>query len=221
MILEEVEEILGEVDEALENENGEGLDPSEAEELDAEIEAAQEGTSKLDKVVKGLKKLGDLTLDFTKFVVKTVAIGGIFHGVTVGLKKLTALAGGDAGTKQKYTKIKAISEFIRSSSELSKAVSDWLDAHKDDMIKLDGMDVPIVAIFVKYTNPLGDVSAQFMCDIYIYTCIQTVHDAQRCFSDPYTVECSKDSLKHSLDRCTCACVLHGGWCIINALVGYQ
>lgn len=136
--------------------------------LDSEsdvVAEATEGTSRLSQVLEGLKKLGNLGLDFTKFVVKITAVGAIFYGVTVAMKKLTAAISGEAGgdsaaTKQKATKIKAMSQFLTSSSELAKEVSEWLAAHKDNTITLDGIDVLIVAIFNKYTKPLENVSAR-------------------------------------------------------------
>ena len=139
---------------------GEEIGEEEAAELEAEVAEAQQATSTLSKVVDGLKKLGNLTWKFTKFIAETAATGAIFFGVTIALKKLMATSsGGDPAAQQKYKKIKAVSEFITSASELSKKVSDWLDAHKDDMITLDGLQIPLISIFVKYTNPLGDVSA--------------------------------------------------------------
>lgn len=159
--MEEVGEIIEEAVDGIGDEAAdlEGLGEEEAAEVEAEAAEAREAATTLDKVVDGLKTLGDLTWTFTKFVVKNAAVGAIFYGVTVALKKMTEKPSGGSQAEQKYKKIKAISTFITSSSELSKKVSDWLAAHKDDMITLDGISVPLVSIFVKFTNPLGDVSA--------------------------------------------------------------
>lgn len=159
---EEIADIIDEASQGIEDEaaDTEGLSEEEVTELQEEAAAAQEATTQLGNVVEGLKKLGDLTLAFTKFVMQNAAIGAIFYGVTIALKKLTARSSGAdaAAAQQKYEKIKAISGFITSSSDMSHEVSDWLHDHKDEYITLDGIDVPLISIFVKYTGPLEDVS---------------------------------------------------------------
>ena len=164
MWFEEADEIISEVEESMEEtEESDEILEEEKEELEREVEETKESTSKLKETVDSLKELGDNpVVAFGKFIVKIAAIGAIFYGVTVGLKKLTAVieGGGDApAKKQKASKIKSISQFITSASELSKEVSKWLAAHKNDMVKLEGIDVPVDAIFVKYTGHLEDVSA--------------------------------------------------------------
>ncbi len=154
---EEIAEIIEEAGEGIEDEaaDAEGIEGDDLVELEVEAAEAAEASATLGRVVEGLKALGDLTLSLVKFVGKTAAVGAIFYGVTVALKKLTARAPTDQGAKQKYAKIKKVSQFITSASDLTKKVSDWL---KDDKITLDGIEVPLIAIFVKYTTPLADVS---------------------------------------------------------------
>ena len=105
-----------------------------------------------------MKTLGNLTLDFTKFVVKNAAIGAILFGVNVVLQKLTATRPHDQAARQEKKKIESISQFIKSESQLTKKVNNWLKAHKDDQIKLEGIQMTLISVFVKYTTPLGDVS---------------------------------------------------------------
>ena len=160
-MVEEAVEVVEEATEGIEGAaaDAEGLGEAEAAEVEAEAAEAQADVSTLGKVVEGLKSLGDLTLTFTKFVVKNAAIGAILYGVTVALKKMTVQPSASAQEKQKYKKIKSVSKFITSASDMSKKVSDWLTANKDKMITLEGMQLPLISIFVKYTDPLGDVSA--------------------------------------------------------------
>lgn len=162
---EAIAEVIGEAAEGIEGEAADaaGLGKEAAAEVTQEAAEATEATSKLGKVVEYFKglKWGELAWTFSKFVMKNAAIGAIFYGTTVALKKIFATSpqGARGQSEQKYKKIKAISAFITSSSDLSKTVSDWLNSHKEDMITLDGISVPLISIFVKFTDPLGDVSA--------------------------------------------------------------
>ena len=159
---EEIADIIEEAGQGIEDEaaDTEGLSEEEISELQEEAAEAREATNQLGNVVEGLKKLGNLAWSFTKFAMQQAAIGSIFYGVTIALKKLTGRSSGaDAdAAKQKYDKVKAVSVFITTTSDLSKEVSDWLEEHKDEEIILDGIKVPLISMFVQFTDPLEDVS---------------------------------------------------------------
>ena len=162
MVELEIGEIFEEAEGAIEGETeaaeAEGIEGEEMEEIEAEAAEASKASKVLGEVVKGLNTLGDLSLPFIKFVMKNAATGAIFFGVTVLLKKIMTKQPSDKKAQHKYKKIKAISQCIQSATELSKKVSDWLQAHKDEMITLEGISVPLISIFVKFTAPLKDVS---------------------------------------------------------------
>lgn len=162
--IEGIEELIEEVDGEIAGE-AEGVEGEEAAEIEEEITEAREATSNLGNVVNSLKKLNDLARPFVKFVAENAAVAAIFYGVNVGLKKLTAKKPGDASAQKQYQKIHAMGQFLTGSADLSKKVSDWLHAHKDEMIDLEGIQVPLIAIFTKYTNPLEDVRK---CMIHVH-----------------------------------------------------
>ena len=159
--MEEAGEIIDEAIEGMGEEADaaaeEGLDAEEVAEVEAEAQEASAASRALGEVVEGLKALGNFAGPFIKFVVKNVAIGAIFYGVTVALKKLTAKEPGNQQAKQQFNKIKSVSDFIRAASDLSKKVSDWLKEHEKDYITLEGIQVPLISIFARYTDPLADV----------------------------------------------------------------
>ena len=156
-LFEDALEVIEESEDGIEAET-EGLEGEELEEVEEEAAEASSASKTLGNVVEGLKSVGDLTMSFVKFVVKNAAIGAVLYGVTVVLKKLTAKDPSNKGAQQKYNKVKKISEFITSETKKSKEVSDWLKVHQNEMITLGGIQVPLIAIFVKYTKPLEDVS---------------------------------------------------------------
>ena len=105
---EEIEEIIDDAVNGIDDEAAEGdeLGEEERHELEEEAaEAAQAGRA----LVKALNKLGDFTVSFLKYVAKEAAVGAVFYGVSVLLKKLLEK---NPAAQQQYKKIKAISEFI-------------------------------------------------------------------------------------------------------------
>ena len=160
-VIEEVEEgINAEAEAAAED----GLSAEEVEELEAEAAAARENVSTLGKVVDFMKSLEipETLKTFGKFVVKNAAIGAIFFGVNLALSKLVKVDGQKGGdskaAKAKYAKMTALSTLLDDISKTSKTTMDWLQAHQKDTITLDGIQVPLIDIFSKYTVPMGDVS---------------------------------------------------------------
>ena len=159
---EEIADIIEEAGQGIEDEAAEteGLSEEEISELQDEAAEAREATNKLGKVVDFLKTLKNPALNFIKFTMQQAAIGAVFYGVGIALKKTTARSSGAEAeaAKQKYEKVKAVSVFITATSDLSKEVSDWLEEHQHEYIELDDTKVLLISMFVQFTDPLEDVS---------------------------------------------------------------
>ena len=91
------------------------------------------------------------------FVTKNAAIGVIFYGVTIALKKILGSSesgsSSSADAEQKLAKTQAISTLITDESTISQTLIDWLKEHEDDTITIDGI-VPLT----KYTKEMASVS---------------------------------------------------------------
>ncbi|XP_022100804.1 uncharacterized protein LOC110984689 [Acanthaster planci] len=188
-VIEAAEEAIGNEAEAAEEA---GLDEEELEEVEKEVAEVKENVSKLGKVAEYLKSLEipQTLLKFTKFVVKNAAVGAIFYGVTVALTKLSqpsssggSSSGGSQAAKTKYNKINALSSLIAELTDISQTVTDWLKGHQDDTITLDGISVPLIDIFSKYTTKMG----QAVDDAYAVAKTLIIEtDGKKTFSIPTT-----------------------------------
>ncbi|XP_064652194.1 uncharacterized protein LOC135502923 isoform X2 [Lineus longissimus] len=157
---EEVFEVFEEAESGIaeEGEAMEGLDAEEMEELQEEANVARQNVSTLRSVVDYIKDLnipGALKA-FTKFVVKNAAVGAIFYGVTVLLSKLAKQSKGSKAAQAKYEKTYALSTLIDDMTKTSQKAVDWMKAHENDTIDLEGISIPLIDIFTKYTGPMGD-----------------------------------------------------------------
>lgn len=167
-IFEELGEIIDEAESGITEEGEEaeeaGISEEELEEVEAEVAEARESVSTLRSVVDTLKSLDipQVLKDFTIFVGKNAAIGAIFFGVTVLLKKLTAGSGSRTdkqAAQQKLKKTNALSTIIADISKISKTLTEWLKEHQNDEINVgSGITVPLPDIFLKYTKKMEAVS---------------------------------------------------------------
>ncbi len=55
-------------------------------------------------------------------------------------------------------KIKALSALLSDINTTSKSLTEWLKAHQSDSITLDGISMPLIDIFTKYTTEMQKVS---------------------------------------------------------------
>lgn len=150
------------IDEVIE-ECSEGLD-EEAEgategALQEEIAEAQENVSKLGKLVDSLKSLEipQILKSFTKFIAKNAAMGCIFFGVNVLLKKLVGQSTGAQALERqkKQKKIKAFSQVISDITNDSHIVAKWAkDKEKVQVDVGDGIIVPLPDLLSKFTSPM-------------------------------------------------------------------
>ena len=173
---EESLDIIEEAEEGLDGATEEEAEMTEeeAEEFKEEIAEAKENVTEMASDAKEFSKFAKFTeaiKSFGLFLVKTAAIGSIFFGVNVLLSKLVKRAQGDKeSNKKKRAVVNAITALIQSESGKSKKLLDWLKQHQDDTIELDGIPVPLEAIFHKYLGPISDVS------IIHYSLLQPIFD---------------------------------------------
>ncbi len=163
-IFGEAEEIFFDADEGIEGEvadDGE-LTEEEKEELEEEAKEASENIDKLKNVVSKLKELDvpQMLRKFTKFIVQQAAIGAIFYGISILLKKLTASggAGNTDANKKKLAKTKALSTLLKDLTDTSDAIAKWLKENENVRVKMDGIPMPLVDLFIQYTDIISKVS---------------------------------------------------------------
>ena len=163
---EEIAEVLDEAEDGIaeEAEEAEDLDPEEKEELEKDVAEAKESVSRLRQVVDAMKEISvtQVLKSFSVFVAKNAAIGAVFYGVTVALKKIFGSSesgsSASADAEQKLAKTQAISTLITDESTISQTLSDWLKEHEDETITVSDIEVPLTDIFYKYTKEMASVS---------------------------------------------------------------
>ena len=151
-------EVIDEVDESLEEDSVRPEDEIPGEEK--EIEWGREEVGKLRKAVEYFKSIRYSYWMKTAaiFFAKQAAIGAILFGVMYGLKKFMALFGNDtAENKAKKAKLDGLIKIVKDISNTSKELSAWLKKHENDTVTLDGIQVPLPDIFIKYTKPIEQV----------------------------------------------------------------
>ncbi|KAB5565270.1 hypothetical protein PHYPO_G00239230 [Pangasianodon hypophthalmus] len=160
----EIEEIVEGVEEAIEGaeEGIEELSEEVQEEIQAEIAETrtviEELTTTESKLRGILKSLGSCVSDIAKFTFKNIAIGAILWGVNVALNKLLP-QGHQQETKTKIRNvIKALSDVINAEAAINQKTLEWMKAHENDKITLDGIEVPMEAILTKYMKPLVEAT---------------------------------------------------------------
>lgn len=169
---EEIFEIIEEAEDGMSEEAEEAeeaMTPEEREEFNEEVAQATKDVETLKVDAQTFKDIMSSTLEVLKsfgiFVVKNVAIGAIFFGVNVALSKLVKLST-DKDKKESYQRklavVKAITSLIKSETDLSKAIKDWLEKHKDDTVVLDGIPLKMEAIFETHLKPIADVSSHIL-----------------------------------------------------------
>ncbi|KAF4081770.1 hypothetical protein AMELA_G00164850 [Ameiurus melas] len=156
-IFEAVEEAIEEAEEGIEE-----LPEEAQEELKEEIvearEAIQELSTTQNKFQEFLKSVGNCVVEVTKFTLKNVAIGAILWGVNVALNKLLPHPDQKESKTRMRNVIKALQDVINTEAAINKKALEWMEAHKDDTINLDGFDVPLEAILTKYIKPLVEAT---------------------------------------------------------------
>ncbi len=166
---EEAAELLGEADEGVDGEaaDADELPEEEREEFEEEAKEASENVEELGGITKKLKDLDipQLLKKFAVFVVEQAAIGAIFYGISLVLKKLTSSGGGgdSAANKQKLAKTKALSALIQDLTNTSNVLVKWLKEKQDVRVTLDGIQIPLVDLFTKYTDTIQTVSFNTVC----------------------------------------------------------
>ncbi|XP_041130745.1 uncharacterized protein LOC121329278 [Polyodon spathula] len=160
--MSEVEEIIEGVEEAIDGaeEGIEELPEEIQEEIQAEVAEARVEVEELFKISKTLKTLLEyVTTSIPKiagFVAKNVAIGSILWGVNVTLHKLLPYEYQSKDLERKRAVIKALTAVIKNEADLSEKLLKWMKDHKDDMITLDGFQIPLESIIQKYIGPVSD-----------------------------------------------------------------
>lgn len=154
-IIEGVEEAIEEAEEGIEELSEEARAEVEAEIAESRI-AIEELSSTESRLKVFLKSLGSCVVDVAKFTGKNIAIGAILWGVNVTLNKLLPHAPQETKTRMRNV-IKALSDVINTESTINKKALDWMTAHKDDTITLDGIEVPLESVLTKYIKPLVEV----------------------------------------------------------------
>ncbi len=176
-IFEEAGELLGDADEGIEGEaaDADELPEEEREEFEEEAKEASENVDKLKEVTSKLKELDipQMLKKFAKFIVEQAAIGAIFYGVSMVLKKLTA-SGGSGNTeanKKKLAQSKALSALIQDLTDTSNTLVKWLKEKQKVTVTLHGefgdIVVPLVDLFTKYTDQIQTVSFNISV-VYIF-----------------------------------------------------
>ena len=169
MSFEVIDEVIDMAEEGMDDaaEGESEMSPEELEEFNEEIAEAKENVENLGKDVEEFKKFSviESLKEFGFFLGKTAAIGSIFFGVNLALSKIVKLAGGSEeekkSNKRKLDVVKAITALIKTETDMSKKLLDWMKEHKDDTVTLDGIEVPLEAVFHKYLGPISDVSIQY------------------------------------------------------------
>ncbi|XP_047442799.1 uncharacterized protein LOC125009152 [Mugil cephalus] len=163
----EIEEVIEGVEEAIDGaeEGIEELPEEIREEVEAEIAEARVEVSRFSRVTETLKSFLEMVTTsipkVARFVGKNVAIGAILWGVNTGLDKL-AQHHQTTDVKKKRNAIKALTTVIKTETELSQKVLDWMKEHKDDTIVLDGFEIPLESVIAKYMTPISEsVDAAF------------------------------------------------------------
>ncbi len=156
--------LMGDADEGIDGEvkDDDELTEEEKEELEKEAKEASENIDKLEKVVSKLKELDipQMLRKFTVFIVEQAAIGAIFYGVSILLKKLTGGGGGNTeANRKKLAKTKALSTLLKDLTDASNAIVKWLKEKENVRVKVDGgIEVPLVDLFIEYTDKISKVS---------------------------------------------------------------
>ncbi|XP_033898449.2 uncharacterized protein LOC117425562 [Acipenser ruthenus] len=162
----EIEDIFEGVEEAIDGADDDIEDLSEEaqEEIKAEVAEARAEVAELSKVSETLKTLLQyVTTSIPKivgFVVKNLAIGAILWGVNVVLNKLLPDKQQSKDVQRKRAVIKALTAIIKNETGLSEKLLKWMTDHKDDMIQLEGFEVPMESIIQKYIGPVSDAVEQ-------------------------------------------------------------
>ncbi|KAF5890381.1 uncharacterized protein DAT39_019901, partial [Clarias magur] len=154
----EFEEIAEVIEEGIE-EAEEGIEELSAEER-AEVEAeiaetrtvVEELSTTQSKLQEFLSSLKSWSIGVIKFTAKNIAIGAILWGVNVALNKLLPHAQ-ETKTRMRAV-IKALSDVIKAECTMNQKVLGWMKAHEDDIITLNGIDIPMEAILTKYISPI-------------------------------------------------------------------
>ncbi|XP_072023165.1 uncharacterized protein [Amphiura filiformis] len=141
---EEAFEVIEESEEALESEEVDAVDDmteEEKAEFEEEVADAKKNVAELSKDASEFKKFSitEASKKFGSFVAKNVAIGSILYGVNLSLAKLTTGGGSDAekkSNKNKAAVVKAITTLIKTETDDSKKLREWMDAHKDETVTL-------------------------------------------------------------------------------------
>ncbi|XP_072023113.1 uncharacterized protein [Amphiura filiformis] len=163
---EEIAEIIEEADEGFEDagEEVEDMSDEERQEFKEEVTEAKENEEELSRDATEFKKFSKVKAikKVAVFVGKNLPIGVIFWGVNLALTKLIKIGSGDQqqSNKNKLAVIKAIIALIKAETVDSKKLLDWMKLHTDDTIILEGIEVPLEAIFHKYLIPISDAVDQ-------------------------------------------------------------
>ncbi|XP_033116564.1 cilia- and flagella-associated protein 91-like [Anneissia japonica] len=123
----------------------EGAEEAAAE---AEAEAAAEGAGEaariVYKVARAVEKLSKFTKEF-------FAIDAVFKTAE---KILQSIVG--AASSQKIEKLEKLIKILKDMGNKLTTITNWIDEHKNDTVKLDGIDVPVDSgVLAKFMTPLS------------------------------------------------------------------
>ncbi|KAG7324675.1 hypothetical protein KOW79_012691 [Hemibagrus wyckioides] len=152
---EAIESVEGEIEEL--PEETQTIIRSEIAETRAAVEELSATESNLKKFLLTLK---DCVFTVAKFTAQNVMIGTILWGVNVTLNKLFphSQTGHTETHKRMSNVIKALSDVISTEAKINQKALDWMKAHKDDTIFLDGIEVPMEAVLSKHLIPIVEAS---------------------------------------------------------------
>lgn len=169
---EELEELFEDIDEAGDDaaEDGEmdELDEEEQEEMEEEEKEMEESKKELKDTSTKLKELGGKLVEnikeFGKFFIKCSAMAAIMFGVNLVLSKLihgkkTSSADKDTAQKKKKVVTK-VNTLLKKESDLGTKITNWLVAHENTNITVEGMTIPLISIFQVYVKEVEKASKE-------------------------------------------------------------
>lgn len=135
-----------------------------AEELETLLEKAKMGVEDISSTERFIKECISKATPYMKrglnFLAKNAVIAVILYGVNYVLSKISH-GGQGKGDKQILAFISAVLKVLDTETNMSKTMAAWLKDHKDDMIELDGIEIPLDALLYKYFEPVFQVSKMF------------------------------------------------------------
>ncbi|XP_008294738.1 uncharacterized protein PF11_0207-like [Stegastes partitus] len=155
-----IEEIIEGAEESIEaaGEEVEGMPEELREEIELEVAQARSEVVEFSRVAETLRAFSEFARTnipkVAKFIGETVAIGVILWAVNVCLDKLFNHRKPEV--KKRRDAIKALTSVIKTQTDLGNKTMEWMKEHKDEIITLEGIEVPLEATIAKYITPVSE-----------------------------------------------------------------